>query len=377
MTQRHAAKRIGLALASTALALVLAEVALSTLSIGDPILRDVDPVLGWAPIPGAEGWWTREGRAYVRITEHGFRGVDRPREKPEGVLRVAILGDSYTEAKQVALHDTYFSQAERELNTCLGRPVEVLSFGVSGYGTAQERVLLEHRVWAYSPDVVLLAFLTGNDVADNHPRLRASGQAPFYRVEGGELVLDESFLRSDEYLSASRGGPWRWLQRRSRLVRVISSLSRPERAGRGELGLRDEVYLPPQNDDWREAWAWTEAILEAMNEDVRAHGARFYVTTLSNAVQVDPDPAVRERYRAAIGADDLFYPDRRVAAVGERAGFEVLTLAPALRAHAERHGVQLHGFSNTELGTGHWNERGHRAAGRRMGAWLCRRLADR
>jgi hypothetical protein len=310
----------------------------------------------------------------VRITEHGFRGVDRPREKPGGVLRVAILGDSYTEAKQVALEDAYSAHVERALNECLDRRVEVLSFGVSGYGTAQERLLFEHRVSAYSPDVVLLAFLTGNDVADNHPRLRASGEAPYYRLAGGQLVLDDSFLRSEEH--RARSGLGRWVRRRSRLVRVLSSIGRPERAGRGELGLRDEVYLPPADQDWREAWAWTEAILEAMNDEVRAREARFFVATLSNAVQVDPDPTVRERYRAAIGAVDLLYPDRRVAEVGARAGFEVLTLAPHLREHAERHHVQLHGFPNTALGTGHWNERGHRVAGRRIGAWLCRRLSQ-
>ncbi len=370
MQKRLAAKRMLLALSSTALALSLAELAMSALSIGDPVLRDYDPVLGWAPIPNAEGWWTREGHAYVRITEHGFRGVDRPRRKPPGVMRVAILGDSYTEAKQVALRDAYFTHVERELSACSPADVEVLSFGVSGYGTAQEYRLLQHRVWAWSPDVVLLAFLTGNDVADNHPRLRVNGAAPYYRVAGGALSLDESFRARE------RGGALRWLARRSRLVRALSAMGRPARADRGELGLHDEVYLPPPNDEWREAWEWTEAILEAMQRDVRAHRARFYVATLSNAVQVDPDPAVRERYRAAIGADDLFYPDRRVAEVGARAGFEVLTLAPALREYAERHRVRLHGFPNTRMGTGHWNERGHRVAGQLIGRWLCRELAD-
>jgi len=330
------------------------------------------------PIPGAEGWWTREGRAHVRITEHGFRGVDVPPDRPDGVLRVAFLGDSYTEAKQVALEEAFPSHVERALNACLEMPAQVLSFGVSGYGTAQERRLLEHRVWDHEPDVVVVAFLTGNDVAENHPDLRPNGDpAPYYELRDGALVLDESFRDSPGYRARADGGAWRWARRHSRLVRLLSAIGRGprQRPGRGELGLRDEVYGPPPDETWRDAWARTEAILEAMSRDVRARGARFGVVTLSNAAQVDPDPAVRERFREAIGARDLLYPDRRVAAVGERAGFEVLTLVPPLRAWAEAHGVQLHGFENTAMGTGHWNATGHRVAGERIGAWLCEQLA--
>ncbi|MFK7985601.1 MAG: SGNH/GDSL hydrolase family protein [Sandaracinaceae bacterium] len=370
-------KRGGLALASTLFSLLLAEGALSVLGIGDPVLRDVDPVLGWAPIAGAEGWWTREGRGHVVITEHGFRGVLVPEGKPPGTLRVVVLGDSYTEARQVALEDSFGVRLEAGLNTCHDAPVEVLAFGVSGYGTAQQRVLLEHRVWDFDPDVVIVAFLTGNDVADNHPALRVSGDpAPYYVFENGALVLDDSFTESEDFRRRTEGGWSRDLRRRSRLVRMVSGLGRTRRhhAGRGELGLRDEIYDPTPSGDWEEAWARTDAILAAMNRDVTARGARFGVVTLSNAVQVDPDPAVREAFRARLGVPDLEAPDRRIRSFGEREGFEVLTLVPILRAHAEEHDVQLHGFENTEMGAGHWNEAGHRVAANAMSEWLCDNL---
>lgn len=368
-------KRGALMTASTLLSLVLAEVAMGVLGIGDPILRDVHPVLGWAPIAGAEGWWTREGRGHVVITEHGFRGVRVPETKPAGTLRVAVLGDSYTEARQVALEDSFGVRLEAGLNGCHDAPVEVLAFGVSGYGTAQQRVLLEHRVWDFDPDVVIVAFLTGNDIADNHPALRVSGDpAPYYVFEDGSLVLDDSFTDGEDFRRRIEGGVWRDLRRRSRLLRMLSGIGRSRRhhAGRGELGLRDEIYeTAPPGPDWEQAWARTEAILTAMNRDVTARGARFGVVTLSNAVQVDPDPDVREAFRARLDVPDLEAPDRRIRAVGEREGFEVLTLVPILREHAERNDVQLHGFENTEMGAGHWNEAGHRVAATAMGQWLC------
>ncbi|HJL14750.1 MAG TPA: SGNH/GDSL hydrolase family protein [Sandaracinaceae bacterium LLY-WYZ-13_1] len=373
-------KRSLLVVASTLSSLLLAEGALRALNLGDPILRDVDQVLGWAPIPGAEGWWTREGRAHVRITEHGFRGVEVPPGPREGVLRVAFVGDSYTEAKQVALEDTFFRRAERQLRGCVDRPVEVLAFGVSGFGTAQERLLIEHRVRRWQPDVVILAVLTGNDVADNHPALRANdAPAPYYALRDGALVLDESFRRSADYRARADGSVRRWVRRHSRLVRLVSGLGRARRAraGRGELGLSDEIYGPPPDATWRDAWARTEALLEAIHRDVESWGARFGVVTLSNAPQVDPDPSVRDRVPAGLGVADLDYPDRRIAAVGARAGFDVLTLVPLLRAHAEAERVHLHGFPNTAMGTGHWNATGHRVAGAHIGEWLCDRFARR
>jgi len=370
-------QRAGLMLASTLVSLAFAEAALHYLNIGTPILRDVDPIFGWAPIAGAEGVWTSEGRARVQITEHGFRGVDHPRERPEGVFRIAVLGDSFTEAKQVALDDAYPSHVERALASCEGlggRRPEVLSFGVSGYGTAQEALVLEHRVWRYQPDLVVLGFLTGNDIADNHPELRANGHAPFYRLEEGELLLDTSFLNTDWYRSRRDGGTLRNVRRRSRLWQLLGG-ARSERSP--EAGLRDEIYAAPTDPRWADAWLWTEAILEQMSASTAAHGAAFGVVTLSNAIQVHPDPEARRAYREGLQVDDLRYPDRRVAAVGERAGFPTLELVPHLREVAEQRGEALHGFPNTQPNTGHWNEEGHRVAGEHIAQWLCEHLVSR
>jgi hypothetical protein len=63
-----------------------------------------------------------------------------------------------------------------------------------------------------------------------------------------------------------------------------------------------------------------------------------------------------------LGVDDLFYPDRRIRALGERVGFAVLALAPALQEYAQRTGGNVHGFRGTSAG--HWNAVGHREAGR-------------
>src|SRR5262249_56516452 len=93
------------------------------------------------------------------------------------------------------------------------------------------------------------------------------------------------------------------------------------------------------------------------------------LVTASQGIQVHFDPAVRQEFMRKIGAADLSYPDRRLRALGEREGIDVLNLAPALAEYAERHRVFLHGWD----GSGHWNAAGHGQVGERLAEKLCRR----
>ena len=97
--------------------------------------------------------------------------------------------------------------------------------------------------------------------------------------------------------------------------------------------------------------------------------------TLDTGIQVWPDPKVRKNFMNRIGVSDLFYPDRRIAALGARDGFDVLTLAEPLYQYAEAHHAFLHGFTNGKIGFGHWNVEGHRVAGELIGERLCAMLA--
>ena len=68
---------------------------------------------------------------------------------------------------------------------------------------------------------------------------------------------------------------------------------------------------------------------------------------------------------------DLFYPDTRLHRLAEREGFKVITLAPTFQQYAETHQEYPHGFENTIMGFGHWNERGHRVAGEHLSKYFC------
>ena len=194
---------LALIIVSVSLAILVFEIGLRFAGISYPSFYTWDEYRGFALRPGAEGWFRGEGEAYIRINSEGLRDREHRKPKPANTLRLAILGDSYAEALQVSMEETFWAVLESELVKCpylSGRKVEVINFGVSGYGTAQELMTLRHKVWDYSPDIVILAFMTGNDLTDN---LRAFDSTdptrPYFVYSNGELVLDDSFRNSAAY----------------------------------------------------------------------------------------------------------------------------------------------------------------------------------
>src|SRR6185295_10022540 len=125
--------------------------------------------------PNMEGWYRKEGAAYIRINNDGLRDREHSKAKPPGTIRIAVIGDSYPEALPVSLEEAFWSVMAGKLDQCgvFGtNKVEVINFGVSGYGTAQELLTLRERVWTYAPDVVMLTVTTNNDVSDNLRELK-------------------------------------------------------------------------------------------------------------------------------------------------------------------------------------------------------------
>ena len=94
-----------------------------------------------------------------RTNSHGFRDRDIELAKPEGVARVAVLGDSYTFGHGVALEDTIPRRLEDAIAQLQGSlPVEVLNLGISGYNTELQVDLLRSRGLVFEPDLVLVLY---------------------------------------------------------------------------------------------------------------------------------------------------------------------------------------------------------------------------
>ena len=368
-------------------ALLVCEGALRIVDFSFPSFYLPDDRLGMRLRPNAEGWFRSEGEAYVKVNSAGFRDRERSLTKPPGTFRIVVLGDSMIEALQVDFDETFTAILEQQLNACGafgGKKVEVLNLGVSGYGTAQQLLTFRHFGSKYSPDLVLVAFFAGNDVRNNSRSLEPETVRPFFTLRGDKLVEDRTFAESPEF--QRRTNLLRTVLEPLRVLRVVQAAyfikdqlllresAAPEArvAGqRAEAGLDDAVYAEPATPKWREAWTVTERLFAQLRDEVQASGAKLTILSLSSGIQVHPDPDLRAKFVRANGIADIFYPNRRGEKVAAQLEVQSILLGPVFQDTAEREKIYFHGFPNTRMGTGHWNEAGNRMASEVVASRLC------
>ena len=401
--------RLLLLLASFLFCLVAIEIGLRVAGFSYPEFYAVDTRRGYALRPEIEGWYRKEGETYVRINSDGLRDREHAKTKPRDTIRIAVLGDSYTEALQVPFENSFCAVLERKLRECpgsAGSEIEVINFGVSGYGTAQELITLRDHVWQYSPDIVVLAVTTNNDISDNVRELKRVDQIPYFLLlRDGTLVEDQSFqnLKSFKLRQSFIGSLGRWLRDHLRVVQGVDLAIRNYKASRAmrqaaraaqpsltnqsgsnssapaasteppptsDVGIDNQIYREPTDQTWNNAWHTTEGLIKIMNDEVRSHGAQFLVATLSNGIQVTPYSQTRTAFLRMIGATDIFYPDNRIREFCQREQIPVITLAPDLQKYAETNNAFLHGFGDN-IGNGHWNVLGNQVAGELAASKIC------
>lgn len=118
---------------------------------GDLSYLVYDATLGWTVGPnrqGAEGLYLSSAEG-LRAARQGVV-LAGAKQKP----RVALVGDSYTFAEGVAFEHSW----GHLLEAASGLDVQVLNFGVGGYGVDQAYLRFRQDVFAWKPDVVILGF---------------------------------------------------------------------------------------------------------------------------------------------------------------------------------------------------------------------------
>ena len=110
-----------------------------------------DETLGWTVGPnrrGADGLYLSSAEG-IRAASQGAV-LHGPKDR----LRVALVGDSYVFAERVSFEDSWGHQLERDSGVTL----QVLNFGVGGYGVDQSYLRFKKDVLAWKPDVAILGF---------------------------------------------------------------------------------------------------------------------------------------------------------------------------------------------------------------------------
>jgi len=245
-------------------------------------VRMLSPSLGWTLRPSARDRWYLTNAQAIRA-DHEF--APRP---PDGVRRIGSFGDSYTFGEHVG-NDEVWSQ-----QMALGDPaLEVLNFGVGGYGLDQAYLRYQQDGAAFHFDVVLIGYMSeniGRHVNVFRPfYLRPSLPAakPRFVREDGELRLLENplpdvaayeeLLRDDSEVIPRLGEHDYYYQhgyRPSALdflpsVRIAKVLYHDYRRSKAS----DAIYRDGRYNEASEAFDVTTAIFQRFYQDVLARGS--------------------------------------------------------------------------------------------------------
>lgn len=225
-----------------------------------------DSRLGWINQPGHAGTFDNGFfRVQVEINSKGLRGAEVDYQKPQGVKRILVIGDSFAWGFGVEQNETFSTRLEAAIPD-----TEVINGGVSGYSTDQALLWFQLEGKRYSPDVVIY-LLSGNDDIMNSMQLAYwVYYKPSFRLDGGgALVLQGVPVPEASFENRAR----HFLRSRSAIAKAVEVALQGHEAS--------FVYLANSVPDPESPHRLTVALIDAMRNEARSVGASFLVVANS------------------------------------------------------------------------------------------------
>jgi hypothetical protein len=254
-------------------------------------------------------------------------------EKPPGVQRILLLGDSFPFGYGVEDGEVVSAVLEDRLNEGAGgrRAYEVVNFAVSGFGQTEELITYRARGRQYDPDFVVVFFFD-NDIGNNAiSRLFELAPDGVLRPAAREYLPG---VRTREILYAI--APARWLFEHSEAWNLV----RNRLSSLLQNSMMREQGLERFNDTSPKAQGLTRAVFQLMVADIRADGARPIIVVIPNkrglatvfpfsASEINAMGAVLVDGREFLVPDDYYDRDEHWRPSGHRKA--ALRLAEAIR----------------------------------------------
>jgi len=263
----------------------------------DVLFLQPERTVGWTQVPHMEwiwagvNWYAKDYSTRIRTNSLGFRDLERSPAKPEGTVRVALLGDSFVEAIQVPLEKTAGQLLEAHLNAT-GQPprYEVLNFGISNYGVGQYLLTWERFASAFDPDYVVVlvgGYQLQRTVSEyeigrfHHSSQRALWIRPTFRLQDGRLVREpaadyEAFVAAQRALIAREFGGSRVRRRETSVLGHLAKTRWTRHAAMGKTLAAPSAPAPGAGaPDAGPPLAVNLRILEELARQVEERGGRM------------------------------------------------------------------------------------------------------
>ncbi|MHC4918109.1 MAG: SGNH/GDSL hydrolase family protein [Planctomycetota bacterium] len=332
-------------------------------------------VLGWTQIPGLDTEIQVQGKTVrVQFNSLGFRDVEHEEAKPPGTRRIVVVGDSFSEAIQVNLEQTYIRRLQALLAASdtegNSRSWEVINLGVGDFGTAQECIALENLGLRFDPDIVICQLFPLNDIGNNTIELAGlcKSKNDGYRPYFVEANAEANASADASGLELTTAQPVRNFLRRNVKVyglveRVLLTVADKLTGGDGEERykelLRDRGYaglaplLQTYAADHEQApavakgWRITERLIERMATRCREQDIRFLLLVTPFEGRIPPvwDTFHKEQPPPAMVRD---YPETRLARLCKRLQIPAVMMRPTFDKHADVVLPYIDGHPNPE-----------------------------
>jgi hypothetical protein len=292
-------------------------------------------------------------RVRYRSDEHGFRN-------PTGIRQadVVCIGDSFTEACQVAEEETFARQVEANSG------VRCVNLGLSGYGPQQELLVLKRFSLAYQPRLVVWQLWEGNDLEDAERFHRWKRDPDSSRQSLAERLYSQSLLV--RLLKLTRAKPTVYDSDYSYLEATL----RQSDGQRTRLS-RDPGYVADAAARYPDGLAETRRAIAEGYRLCRARGIELLVLFIPlrpRALEpyVDYDnPDAKKRAFPIGSTHDQRDMDSQLTAFCRQLGCPAIDLLPAMRAAATRDNRRLYLARDPHLDVG-----GHAVVAQQVVQWL-------
>jgi peptidoglycan/LPS O-acetylase OafA/YrhL len=302
-----------------------------------------DDQLGWRLRPDRTTRLRWDGYDYVVTANSlGFPGPEVPRERTPGSRRILVTGDAFTSAEGVDTGQSWPRLLEQRLQARQpDRKIEVLNFGITGYGPNQYATIVERYAPLYRPDLVLVEMYVNESEDVLIPNETFRQGIGFGRPPSDGLLATLTLRHLHSWAKRNVGAPL---------------LSRIKKQPDGALvWLRGGPYvLVNERPLWTEGMKGCADRLGRIKRACDAVGARLELVLVPAAVQVC-GPERRECFPAYFdpkesSAYDLERPQRDYREMARALGVDAIDLREPLRSA----GRCVHWARNM-----HWTRDGH------------------
>ncbi len=236
-----------------------------------------------------KGWSEEAGNFPLRTDKNGFRNCGKSYDPNSDVVRILIIGDSYTIGLAYPDDKIFTSLLEEQLNTSgiSSKKVEVFNMASPAWGTEQQFMCLKNYGLGIKPDYLLL-MTCPNDIRETYCKRYAE-------LVNGDLHFNSLPFTTEEitkWKCSNYSCVYQFLQKEV-LHTHYGTFAMLNEKFKFNFGKEDEtnwdrpMFLKTRFTELEEAWNLYGKFLQEIRENCAKQGIKFAVSSTPFVIEFD------------------------------------------------------------------------------------------